>query len=162
MSDTAIKIEGLERLIGKVSDLRELKPIKDGLKLAAIHVKGAVSEYPPVKRPTRRQVYGFQFFSTRQRRAFFAKLRAGEIEVPYIRGMSAGSESLGRKWTTKVTGLQAEIGNNVSYGPLVQDREQQSLYHQWVGWSTIQDISEREADAVNGFLQEKVDLVVNQ
>jgi hypothetical protein len=89
-----VEIKGLEELMKKVKTLEDLEGVKAGLRAGALYLKGKVAKYPP-----RRHGVRMQFTSDRQRRGFFAKLRSGEIEVPYRRGQSPGSQALGRKWT---------------------------------------------------------------
>jgi hypothetical protein len=78
--------------------------------------------------------------------------RAGQT---YIRGQGTPdasgrvrritSEDLGHQWADEVVSLGSEVrgtvGNNVTYGPYVQSREQQAWMHQ-NRWSTIEDIIE--------------------
>jgi hypothetical protein len=150
MADEMIRIEGLQELIKLVTDLEQLKPIKASLKAAGLYLKGRVAVYPAQTRPTRESVYGSSFKTEKQRRFFFAALKKGEIDVPYRRGASSGSETFGRRWTVGTTnnGLRVMVGNNASYGPLLMDEEKQSLYARAVGWRTVQAIMKEERDKV--------------
>jgi hypothetical protein len=143
----SITITGLSEQIARLARIERGDFAQSALDAAALYVKGKVAVYPAAKRLTRKAVYGSSFKTDKQRRGFFAKLRSGEIEVPYRRGVSRGSQSLGRKWTIAARGIFTRvIGNNVSYGPLMQDRDHpQSRYAQAVGWQTIQDVAAREA-----------------
>jgi hypothetical protein len=78
----------------------------------------------------------------RMRAGFFAKLKSGEIEVPYRRGASPGSEKLGARWaiSTQNQGWRAVIGNNASYAKLVQDSAKQTGYHRGTGWITTNQV----------------------
>jgi hypothetical protein len=154
----AIRIEGLESLMGKIDTLQKLRMVAAGIKAAALHIKGKMATYPPVKRLTRASVYGSAFQTDKQRRYFFYALKAGLIEVPYRRGTSPGSRTLGRRWTieTSHNGLTATVGNNTPYGTLVQAKDKQSLYHQAVGWQTDEDVIEKERGAVVQFVQTEV------
>lgn len=151
-----IKIEGLNKVIGKLNSLEKLEAAKAGIKSAALYVKGKVAKYPPRKRVTIAQAGGWA--SDRQKRWFFAALKAGDIEVPYRRGMSPSSEALGRKWTiqTRNAGLTAVIGNNTSYGPFVMDEDKQSTMHRIIGWKTTQKVAEEESDKVNELLAKAI------
>ena len=131
---------------GKIAKLANILP--PIVKALALHLKGKIATYPPER-------HGPMIWSedpekrARQRRGFFAKLNAGEIEVPYRRGSSPGSETLGRKWTIEEVGpFEAKIGNAASYGPFVQDPEKQSRYHQMTGWPTTQDVIDKEGPEV--------------
>ena len=113
-------------------------------KAILLNLRSKVAVYPPVsRRPQAGQ------WSDAERRAFFAKLRAGEIEVPYRRGLSPGSESLGKRWQIKGSGKNQSLSNNASYSSLVQGRKQ-IPYHKGTGWKTIEAVidSERRANAV--------------
>ena len=70
-------------------------------------------------------------------------------------GMIGGprtSERLGQKWTSRVTpssgGLVGKIGNNVSYGPLVQSQQFQQWYHADTGWVTDQGALNKHRAAI--------------
>ena len=145
-----IRVEGLPELLKRITDLQQLRPVKLAVRTAALHVKGKVAVYPQQRRMTRASVYGSTFVSDKQRRYFFAALKRGEIEVPYRRGESPKSETLGRRWTVNITnnGMRAVIGNNASYGPLVMDQDRQSVFMKAVGWRTVQEIVEDERATV--------------
>src|SRR5690348_5011101 len=84
-------VRGLEQVNRKLD--RITAPPQAALAEAATLVKSKAASYPP--QPSGRKQ---PFTSDRQRRGFFAKLRAGEIEVPYRRGSSPGSQKLGAQW----------------------------------------------------------------
>jgi hypothetical protein len=82
------------------------------------------------------------FVSAKQRRAFFAKLRSGEISVPYSRTgtLRAGWQQQG----------PFEVVNAVRYADLVQGAGRQAAYHAGT-WDTETEIaqeSERKAVGV--------------
>ena len=109
-----------------------------------IHLRSKIAPYPPVsRRPQAGQ------WTDASRRAFWAKLKAGEIEIPYRRGLSPNSESLGKRWQIKGSGAKKTLENNASYASLVQGRKQ-IPYHKGTGWKTIEAVidSERRANAV--------------
>src|SRR5690242_18573584 len=80
--------------------LQKMEGVKLGLAVGAQYLKGKLATYPPRR-------YGPAIWSAnpqkriKQIRGFFAKLRAGEIDVPYRRGQSDASERLGQRWTTE-------------------------------------------------------------
>ena len=86
-------------------------------------------------------------WSDAERRAFWAKLKAGEIEVPYRRGLSPGSESLGKRWQVKGSGTRHSLINNASYASLVQGRKQ-IPYHKDTGHKTVQSVLNNEQNAM--------------
>lgn len=148
-----IRIEGLPELQKIMKKVGSLQPVKTGLKTGAVHVKGKIAKYPQVSRRPQ------PFKTDLQRRGFFAKLKSGEIDVPYKRGISPSSERLGQSWTTREQhgGLTQIVGNDTSYGPLVQDRDRQSGYHKTTGWQTTQDVAEQESSSVSNIIKKNID-----
>jgi hypothetical protein len=143
-----IRVTGVTELVNKLNEFGRRGALKNALKAGAVYLKGKIAQYPPKNRPTRKSVYGQTFKSDKQRRFFFGALKHGAIQVPYRRGQSPGSEKLGQSWTVEANDLYATVGTAVSYAPLVQKRDAQSLYHRAVGWQTAEDVAERETDAV--------------
>lgn len=134
--------------------LDRFKPaVRAAIRGAGLHVKGQIAKYP-AKHGSGRPM---QWVSVKQRAAVMAMIRRGEIEVPYRRGKSPGSESLGRRWTIdeQDDGLTAIVGNNASYGPYVQG-EQQSAYHREGGWKTTDQVSEEERPYVVGQIHDAI------
>lgn len=154
---TEIRLEGYDDLLKRITTLAQLKGLAAAVRAAAMHVKGKAATYPGGNAHRAQP-----FVSAKQRRGFFAKLRKGEIDVPYRRGVSAGSETLGRKWTisTSNNGLTATIGNNVSYGQLVQGPGQQTRYHATTGWKTTDEIADAEREIVVEFLAQEFERLV--
>ena len=154
MTGASIKIEGLDKAIRKLERLGTMKPVERGLKVAAVDLKGKVAVYPPQKRMPQ------PFKTAKQRRYFFWALGEGKIEVPYHRGISPGSEALGRKSTWqvgRVKRLSITVGADVSYGPYVMDRHRQSRYMKAKGWHTIQDVAEDNKGRVAKIIKQSID-----
>ena len=153
MPEAGIRIEGLTSLRKIMEEVGSLKPVKIGMASGAIHLKGKIAKPPPVSRRPQ------PFVSDKQRRGFFAKLRSGEIEVPYRRGISPGSERLGQRWTVQAKdgGLTWVVGSNASYGELVQARRMQTFYHKVTGWKTIEDVTEQEKNTVARGVKREID-----
>ena len=151
-----IRLDGAAALIAKFTRLAQFREAARALNAAALHVKGKIAQYPAEShRPQ-------PFVSDKQRRGLFAKLRKGEIEVPYRRGASPGSQSLGRKWTiaSSNNGLTVTVGNNVSYGPLVQG-EKQTGYHATTGWRTVEQVMDAERETVVEYVSQELQRIVN-
>ncbi len=128
-------IDELDRQLGKVEAALRLGPI---LRAAALSIKNEVARYPPstlANSPLARTWYE-RGFGPRWMR------RDGSI------GGSRTSETLGRRWTTRVSPREARIGNNASYAPFVQGRDQQAAFHARRGWKTLEDVGEKEAQRV--------------
>lgn len=103
---------------------------------AAAEGQDRIAAYPPVRR--RKMV----FVSVKQRRAFFARLKHGEIEVPYRRGTSPGSETLGRRWHIRPSGQIGHVlTNDASYAPLVHGADDQAAYHKG-NWKTDEGLAD--------------------
>lgn len=156
MADS-IRLEGMDALLKRISDLGRLRRVRAATKVAAAHVKRKFQEYPPASR--RKQL----FKSAKQRRAFFAKLRSGEIEVPYVRGSSPGSRNLKQNWTLVEAneGLTQIVANATPYGPLVHDNEKQTRYHRETGWPTVDKVLEAERDVVINYLRQALEREAN-
>lgn len=143
--------KALRMKIARLSNPAELVPTVEAV---AVEVKGAISKYPDGNqhRPQ-------PFKSARQRAYFFWALKEGLIEVPYRRGQSPGSEDLGQSWTVKGMkgGLQQIIGNDTSYGQLVQGPDTQTAYHAETGWKTTDEVIEEKAEKALREIQKRVD-----
>lgn len=139
-----IHVRGLDRLLEKLNKLGRMDYAKKAIKDAGDHVKGKIAEYPPQRH------HKMRWKSEKQRRWFFAALRRGTITVPYRRGQGR-SEDLGGSWTVEIKdgGLTAVIGNNVSYGPLVQQEGKQYWMHKATGWKTTSKVLQDETAYVN-------------
>lgn len=152
-----IEIVGLEPLIRKLDSLGKMRTVKLVMKAAGLYVKGKVSVAPAVKRMTRASVYGEPFKTERQRRFFFAAMRNGTIEVPYIRNSSPGSEAITKRWGIVVSpdGMEVTIGNNASYARLVHGADgEQSKYLGLVGWRRADEVAQVEQKVVYGMIED--------
>ena len=145
-----------EQLTRKLTEIAQLKPVKGAVTEGALHVKGVIDTAPPRKHITIKQVGGWK--SEKQRRWFFAALRSGQIEVPWRRGLSPGSEDLEDSWTIKArdSGLTAIVGNDTSYGPFVQDEKKQSTMMRMMGWKTTRAVSKSEGPRVRELIAKAI------
>jgi hypothetical protein len=128
-----------------VNDLRKLAKkldiedaFKDGLFAAATYIKGVISEYPPATAANLPQPYPARWYE----RGFGTKYKTKDGT---IKGNKT-SEILGKRWTVKKldNGNDAEVGNNASYAPFVQDKTRQAKKHKQTGWPTVQQVAEEE------------------
>ena len=153
------ELRDVDRLGPKLKRLINLTAYRHGMMAAAEHVKGKVATYPRARR-------GPQPFKTdKQRRGFFAKLKAGVIDVPYRLGISPNSQRLDTKWfVSMISDLRASIVNSATYATLVHDRTKQSRYHHETGWKTAQDVAEDPAvlSAVERIMQKTVDEFIKE
>ena len=146
MTNAQIRIEGLDKLVRKLDGLEGLKVVKGGIKAAALHVKGKIAKYPPGSDANESGPYPKRWY-VRGQGQFWSR-------VDGTFGVRKTSEDLGQKWTIKTRddGLTAIVGNNVSYGPFVQDEERQASFHKKRGWKTTQDVAREESDEVQEML----------
>jgi len=117
------------------------------------------------KYPARRYGAKADFVSAKQARAFFVKMSTGEIEVPYRRGQSPGSERLGASWTMATVvspsqGIRGVLGTRVSYAKYVQDEDWQTAMHKTTGWPTIQGVVRDKADDIVAFFGRMIDQIL--
>ena len=148
-----VKIEGLDAILKKIDSLGKPDVFRPPMQQSVNYIKRAIKKYPPGSGAHRPQ----PFKTDKSRRWFFWALNEGEIKVPYRR-----TRSLGNKWTTTVStdGRRGEIGNDVKYGPLVQDESRQTGYHKTTGWITIQTVAKREAPKIVAFFKAAYDAAV--
>jgi len=148
-----------QRLIAMASPAQR----KRWLLVGGRHLKSKINRYPPVRRLTRRQVYGQPFQSAKQRRWFFAALRRGDIVVPYYRGQNPKSENLGQSWTVAMRDEDtAVVGTQVSYARYAMGRGKQSRYHQAVGWKTAEDQADAAAPEVVSVVQGEIARTISE
>jgi len=133
MSGARVELEGLERIIAKLNAVRP--EIKEAVKAVGLEIKGVMAKYPAQRKGQKQEIK-----SKRQLNYLRYAIRNEIIDVPYRRGVSAGSQTLGRRWTVGIEddGLTAVVGNNVKYGPFVQDEDSQLAMHEATGWMTVQ------------------------
>ncbi len=143
-------------LIARITKLSQLKQVRATVKAATEHVKRKAAIYPDAgNKPAKG--WASQFWSDKQRKWFWANFRAGKLDLPYRRGQSPGSKRMGSKWTTRFrdAGLTGVVGNNVSYGILVQG-EKQTQYHAKTGWKTMETVKEQERETVQEYILEGI------
>ena len=150
-------VSGLDPIIAKLEGLDDPSVFRRPMNQSVLHLHNKVAAYP-----SGNQHRPQPFKTDKSRRYFFAALKRGEIEVPYRRGQSPMSETLGKKWTRRInqSDLSFIIGNNVSYGLYVQDRDNQAHIHKKIGWITIQDVVEQEEETVVRFVKAEVDKIL--
>ena len=146
MPDTStVHIEGLDRVVRKLRSLEDLSAYKTALYAAAEHVLEKIADYPPLSEANRPNARGRWY-----ERGYGPRWASGGRKT---------SEMLGRKWTTQErnAGMTQVVGNNVSYGPFVQDRDRQAAFHKRRGWKTIQTVAEEESRTVVEMVAKEVD-----
>lgn len=150
MTSVTIRIEGIEQLL---ATLDGTKILHTTMSMAGQTIAGHMRDAYPPSPAGRHQ----PFVSDKQRRGFFAKLKAGLIDVPYQRGKSGASEDMQSKWTVEnESDTKVVVGNNTSYGPLVMG-DRQTHFHQETGWKTIQTIATEKAPSVEEEIRKAID-----
>ncbi len=158
------RIEGLNELIGKISNIQQLKGFKAVLLAAGEMLKGKLSIYPPQKSLTRTEVYGEPFKTDKQRRYFFYALEAGIINVPYSRGADPKSERFKASWAlqTKNDGLTVIIGDDTTYGPYLMDPRNQSKFSAAIGWPTTDKVLDDNREEISRFAMYQLKTIVGE
>ncbi len=104
---------------------------------AGFHFVSKINVYPPER-------HGPAMFQSHdEMKAFFAQLREGKIDVPYVRGISPSSERLGQKWQVRKSANRVSIQNKASYASKVQGKMQHP-YHKKTGWKTVETVLRAE------------------
>ncbi len=143
-------IRGLERFPYLVEE--EATP---ALRQMGEAVRGQVAVYPAqVRIPV-------VFASDRQRAYVHWALRNGQMEVPYRRGGSPGSERLRSSWTVQVEGAglarRAVVGTRASYAALVQGPAgAQAARHGQAGHMRLDEAVEQARGTIERVLTEMV------
>lgn len=153
---TAVYVKGLDQLLRKVDSVQGLRVAVRVLRASAVHIKGKVATYPAATIANQPGAYPKRWYE----RGYGSKYARKSGGV----GGRKTSETLGRKWTIaqRNGGLTQVIGNNVSYGPYVQDEKKQARFHGARGWKTTQEVSEEEADTILNFVKAEIDKALAQ
>lgn len=132
MADADLDIEGIDELIKAIVASLDV-PLRAVSMAIAAEAQDRIAPYPnPSGKPQ-------AFKTVRQRRGFFAKLRSGQITVPYRR-RGAGGGVLGG-WMSEPTTTGARLRNTRPEAAFVHSA-QQARYFQGSGWKTDKGISE--------------------
>lgn len=148
-----IEIKGLDKLERKLGAIRPA--LARGIKASTLHIKGQIAKYPPATSGNAPKQYTKGQWNTWYERGWGQKwaLSKGGWHGKKV------SEMLGRKWTIKVVnkGMTGIVGNNVSYGPYVQDTERQAAPMKRIGWKTTGEVAEAELPRVMNFIQGEIE-----
>ena len=145
-----IHIEGIEPLLEKLERLDQLKVAINAMKAAALHIKGKINIYPPATEANSPSNPKGRWYE----RGYGPKWNT----LSGVHGRKT-SQTLGKKWTIGQAdgGLTQIVGNNVTYGPFVQDPEKQAKFHKLHGWKTTAQVAEEEAETVVKFVKDEID-----
>ena len=148
---TTIRIEA-DDLIRKLTTLAQFRKVTAALKAGGRHIRAKIAVYPGKRHGD--AIPPASEWSAKQRRGFFAKLRSGEIQVPYRRTMQ-----LQHKWTVEArnSGMTVVVGNNAKYNRLVQDSENQTAYHKQTGWVTDDQVVREHGPTVVQYVRRAIE-----
>lgn len=131
MSDfVGINISGEKELAAKLARL-PLAAQDDGVEAANEKIVKIERKYIPYKHVSVKQAGGWA--SDKQRRFVMARIRSGEIKVPYHR-----TQTLSKGWRTYGSGKNQIVANEVAYAPFVKDFKQ-TRGHLLRGWDIVQN-----------------------
>lgn len=70
------------------------------------------------------------------------------------------SQNLGKRWTSEIdetgSGINGRIGNNTSYGPYVQDEENQAWMHRG-RWPTDEEVARQNESAIRADFEQAIE-----
>ena len=149
---TEIKIEGLNELIKKLDDLKQLSKVHAGFKAGALYLKGKLAQYPPPTIANQPGNPSGRWYV----RGFGWKFASGRTDPV--------SEDLAGKWTIKYdqNKFEAMVGNNASYAVFVQGPKEgpkgsrQAKHMARIGWKSITTVAEQETKRVEEYVFEAV------
>ena len=124
-----ITVEGAAELVAKLDTLAKFNRVRAVISQQGVLLQRHLRKYP-------NKVYSPNPLiktNDKVRRAFFAKMKSGEISVPYKR-----TRKLANSWavSSSMDGLTSTVENNMSYADMVQGWDSQVTRHKWSGWVT--------------------------
>ena len=124
-----ITVEGADELVAKLNTLAKFNHVRAVIAQQGVMLQRYLRKYPS-------KVYSPNPLiktNDRVRRAFFAKMKSGEISVPYKR-----TRKLANSWavSSSMDGFTSTVENNMSYADMVQGWDSQITRHKWSGWVT--------------------------
>jgi hypothetical protein len=147
-----IKIEGDKELIKKLGKVEGNKIFKGFMTIIGEEIKGKTSQYP--------QSTTANSSSNPLGRWYERGYGTKYITKSGIRGKRT-SETLSKRWYTKIGDKSAEIGNSASYARWVQGKEFQTRFHKERGWKTLEDTAEKSAPDIEQKIKQQVDQLLN-
>ena len=134
------EIQGLDKLVTRLSRVASAQYMTGTMQAATEILRTDIAEYPPMtdaNSPTRKRWYERGYGPRWQ-------LVSGGI------GGRRTSETLGRRWTTRVAdgGMTGIVGNNASYAPVVQSARQQSRVMARIGWKTDEEVARKQTPRI--------------
>lgn len=134
MFEFKIDVTDLEAKLAKLNTADFARTVADAVDRGAL--QPALRNAPPARHARQ------PFKSTKQRRAFFAMLRRGQIRVPYVR---TGTATNMAKWPISYTADGLSRSGAFPYADLLRTRGKQAAYHAG-NWKDLDSIAQ-EAEA---------------
>jgi len=150
MTTITVHIDGIDQVINRITTVEQMRNMQMVFQAIGAHIKGQVNKYPPATEANSPHQFISGGNNTWYQRGYGPKWARKDGSV----GGRKTSETLGRRWTVRAESNQVTIGNNVSYGPFVQDKENQASFHEDRGWKTIQDVAKDEEPIVKAFVED--------
>ena len=135
-----IDISGNKELAAKLDKL-PAQAADFGVEYANEYILNMQRTYVPYKHVSVAQAGGWK--SDAQRRYVMAKIRSGEISVPYNR-----TQTLRKGWKLVGKGRGQIVANEVDYAKWVKDIRSQSQGHMLRGWEVIPNELRNKAEQI--------------
>jgi phage gpG-like protein len=132
---TTVTVQGVDEVIRNLSKITSPDARKRVLHIGALKAQELIAKYPPSSIANSPSNPSGRWYE----RGFGTRSVSGIDRKT--------SETLGRRWTTKVTADSAVVGNNASYAPFVQG-DKQPAFHRARGWKTVEDVATNDAYAI--------------
>lgn len=155
-----ITITGLDKTLAKFKTIEQIAlHLEPPMTKALNHLQRRLGRYPQ-KAPG-----AFSRLATpAQKRAYWAKVRSGEIGT--MKGGGYRREgTIGRKWSHRITrhasGITGELTNNAP-GAIYVIGDRQQPFHKASGWPQVDDVTEKESKAVQGYFDAAIRDILNK
>lgn len=130
----------------ELQKIKQLEGARRGIQAAGLYTLGKVRWYPVQKKVK------MQFVSEKQRRWFFAALREGLINIPYVR-----TYNLRNSWEVTYSSIRAVLTNKAKYAHWVMGEGTQTSMMKQIGWLTDKFILNRESPRIIQIISESIE-----
>lgn len=153
-----VEVSGIESVLAKLVQLNSVDAQRQVTSDVGEFVRGKLQRYPPYKYVSRRTAYGVPFFTDRQRRWFFAALRSGELQIPYVR-----TRTLRNSWVlADAPGGDMVLRNITPYAGYVQKESSQSRMMRLRDWTTEERVVTENAAGIGRTADESYNRVLRR
>jgi hypothetical protein len=149
---SSIEIKGMKEALAKLDRATSDAVIHRILTGGSRHLMGKIKPYAPSSEANQPRSWTSKGRNSWYQRGYGSKwVRKNNS----IAGRQS-SEQLEQNWSIRVEKYQARVGNNASYGPYVQGKEQAS-FHKARGWKTTDQVVDEEREPIVQFAKREVD-----